>query len=324
MIPKVKLAQLPTPAHRLQRLSEELGGPELWIKRDDLTGLAMGGNKVRKLEYLLAEAVAQDADTLITAGAAQSNHCRQTAGAAGRVGMHCVLVLGGDDPGTRPGNLLLDELLGAEIVWAGEAGLNDAMQAEFDRLAADGRRPHLIPIGGSNARGAAAYAYATRELMEQDLRPDRIVVASSSGGTLAGLLAGARLFGYTGQITGIRIAKFGGAERDRLVELAKGVGELIGENLDISPQAVDIREGYMDAGYGIVTDRERDAIDRFARLEGILLDPVYTARAAAGMLDLIHRGEISKDERVLFWHTGGAPALFAYGSQVMDQPGAMS
>jgi D-cysteine desulfhydrase family pyridoxal phosphate-dependent enzyme len=302
----------------LERLSEKLDGPELWIKRDDLTGHAFGGNKIRKLEYLVADAQARGADTLVTAGAVQSNHCRQTAGAAARFGMKCVLVLEGDGTQAQIGNVLLDLLFGAEIVWAGNRELQEMLQATFDAESRTDREPYLVPFGGSNPVGSAGYVEAMREFLAQGLEVDRIIVPVTSGGTTSGLYAGARIFGFGGKITAVRIGRYEGAVLERLAIHVRETAALFGEEVELDPSEIDVREDYMGPGYGVLTELERDAITTFARLEGILLDPVYTGRAAGGMLDLIRRGEISADERVLFWHTGGTPALFAYGDELLS------
>jgi D-cysteine desulfhydrase family pyridoxal phosphate-dependent enzyme len=276
----------------------------------------LGGNKVRKLEYLVAAAQQEGAHTLVTAGAVQSNHCRQTAAAAARFGFECVLVLEGDEPPETTGNLLLDGLFGAEIVWAGMAGLDQALQLVEERAAAKGKQPYLIPVGGSSPLGAVAYAEAMAELLEQRADFDRIVLATSSGGTQAGLIAGAAIFGYRGRITGIRITESRGSELESLADLARETAGLLGRDLVIDPKTIELREDFLGPGYAVLTELERTAIEAFARLEGIVVDPVYTGRAAGGMLDLIARGEIGADERVLFWHTGGFPALFAYADQL--------
>jgi D-cysteine desulfhydrase len=314
---KVQLAHLPTPIHKLERLTEVLDGPELWIKRDDLTGHAFGGNKIRKLEYLIADAQTKNADSLVTAGAVQSNHCRQTAGAAARFGMHCVLVLEGHEAPEETGNVLLDLLFGAELVWAQDRELLDALQSTYDSIAEGGSNPYLVPFGGSNAIGSAGYVEAMHEFLDQDVEVDRIVVPVTSGGTLAGLLAGSNMYGFEGEITAIRIGRYEGAVLERLAAHAKETAALFGHDIELDSNEIDVREGYMDPGYAVLTDLEREAIMTFARLEGILLDPVYTGRAAGGMLDLIHKGEIGVNERVLFWHTGGTPALFAYGNELL-------
>ena len=315
--PKVQIAHLPTPVHRLERLTAELGGPELWIKRDDLTGHAFGGNKIRKLEYLIADAQAHEADTLVTAGAVQSNHCRQTAGAAARFGLDCVLVLEGHGTPEKTGNILLDLLFGAELAWAQDRDLMQALQETFDSVAQSGRNPYLVPFGGSNPIGSAGYVEAMNEIIGQGLEIDRIVVPVTSGGTLAGLLAGAQIHGFEGEITAVRIGRYEGSVLEKLAIHAAETAALFGEQIKLDPNDIDVREGYMAPGYAVLTELEREAITTFARLEGILLDPVYTGRTAGGMLDLIRTGEIRPDERVLFWHTGGTPALFAYGDELL-------
>jgi len=315
--PRLRFAHLPTPVEPMPRLSAALGGPQLWIKRDDQTGLAGGGNKARKLEYLIAAAQAGGARTLVTAGAAQSNHCRQTAAAAARFGFNCTLVLSGRAPAQAQGNLLLDHLLGARLIWAGEQPVEAALQMAFDQAWADGQRPYLIPVGGSNAVGAAGYVQAMAEFLSQGQPVERIVAASSSGGTLAGLLVGAALHGFAGTITAIRVGKYEQTEPAQLARLVAETADLFGQTIDLSALQYRVVDDYLGPGYGVVTEQEREAIRLFARVEGILLDPVYTGRAASGMLDLIRKGEISSDERLLFWHTGGTPALFAYGQELL-------
>jgi D-cysteine desulfhydrase len=286
------------------------------VKRDDLTGLALGGNKVRKLEYLVAEAQAVGARTLLTFGAVQSNHCRQTAAAAARANMDCVLVLGGSRPARMDGNVLLDSLFGAELVWAGERDRERVWLETFERLWAEGRRPHRIPYGGSNAVGAAAYAMAMEEFLSQGLEVELIVFASSSAGTQAGLVAGARLFGFPGRVLGISVDMPADQLRSRVAGLAVEVAAALGESLAVSPDEVEVSDRYCQAGYGVLTDLEREAIREFGRSEGLLLDPVYTGRAGGGLIDMVRRGEIGRNTRTLFWHTGGAPAIFAYSEQL--------
>jgi D-cysteine desulfhydrase family pyridoxal phosphate-dependent enzyme len=314
---RAQLAHLPTPLEPLPRLTAALGGPQLYVKRDDLTGLALGGNKVRKLELLAGEAQAQGSRTLITRGAVQSNHCRQTAAAAAHLGLHCVLVLAGRAPATANGNLLLDRLLGAEVVWTEGREPEQVLDEVHEQARSDGRQPYRVPYGGSGPLGAAAYAAAMGELIAQDPRFDRIVVASSSGGTQAGLVAGARLHGYAGRILGVSIAEAADELRSTVATLAAEVGQVTGVPLSIDPAEIEVTDHYLGGGYGVLGQCERDAIHTFARLEGLLLDPVYTGRAAGALLDLIRRGEIGPQERVLFWHTGGTPALFAYAEQLV-------
>ena len=317
---RVPLADLPTPIDELPRLSQELGGPRLLVKRDDQTGLATGGNKTRKLEFLFADALAHDADIVITAGAAQSNHCRQTAAAAARVGLDCALVLGGEPPPTPTGNLLLDELLGAQIFWTGPQRRGEQLEEIADQLRAAGRRPYLIPYGGSNAIGATGYAAAILELGEQLAADypqgiDAIVFASSSGGTQAGLVVGARALGFGGRIIGIRIDKGEAGDEAYSVQLAS-LANATAVHLDLDANFASddfvVNQDYLGGGYGVVGDLEREAIRLVARLEGLVLDPVYTGRAMGGLIDMIRNDGFGPDETVLFWHTGGMPALFAY------------
>jgi 1-aminocyclopropane-1-carboxylate deaminase/D-cysteine desulfhydrase-like pyridoxal-dependent ACC family enzyme len=205
-ISKLNFAHLPTPIEALPRLSEALGGPRLLVKRDDQTGLALGGNKTRKLEFLVAEARDKGAETLITGGALQSNHCRQTAAAAARLGLKCILVLTGDKPKEASGNLLLDQLFGAEIVYVADRTDRDrTLQETFDRATNEGKKPYLIPYGGSNATGALGYVFVMKELIDQNVSADWIVFATSSGGTHAGLLLGQRVFGFNGKVLGISV-----------------------------------------------------------------------------------------------------------------------
>lgn len=310
-IPRVTLAFLPTPIQPLVNLTKHLNGPEIWIKRDDLTGLAFGGNKTRKLETLCAAAQAEGANLLVTAGAVQSNHCRQTAAAAARLGMECSLVLVGEEPGLASANLLLDHLLGAEIFWSTKAKRDETLQNIFDTKNNEGMKPYLIPYGGSNATGAAAYALALMELLDQDIEPDWIVFASSSGGTQAGLLAGAGLLKFRGKILGISVDEPATELKSRVTKLADETIALLGGNSKTDAQNVFVNDDYLGGGYAVMGDREREAIRMFAQLEGILVDPVYTGRATAGMIDLVRKQFFKKGERVLFWHTGGTPAIFA-------------
>jgi D-cysteine desulfhydrase family pyridoxal phosphate-dependent enzyme len=318
-ISRLNFAHLPTPIETLPRLSEALGGPRLLIKRDDQTGLAFGGNKTRKLEFLIAEARDQGAKTLVSGGAVQSNHCRQTAAAAARFGFRCILVLTGDKPKQPLANLLLDELFGAEIVHVAERNDRDrVLQEAFDRAAKEGMKPYLVPYGGSSPTGALGYAFAMKELMEQKLQADWIVFATSSGGTQAGLLLGQRVFGYKGKVLGISVDESEEWLKEHVSELASLTSEKLEEHIEFTPAEVLADANYCSAGYGVLTELEREAISLFAKQEGLLLDPVYTGRAAAGMIDLIRKGFFNKDETVLFLHTGGQPALFAdqYASKI--------
>ncbi len=322
-VPRLGFAHLPTPLEALPRLSQHLGGPRLLVKRDDQTGLATGGNKARKLEFLAATAQAQGADTLVTGGAVQSNHSRQTAAAAARLGLHCVLVLRGDPPSAVPhGNLLLDRLVGAEVRFV-QGPLTEALPATVEALREAGRRPYLVPYGGSNAVGATGYVAAMEELMAQlqarTERVDYVLFASSSGGTQAGLVVGARALGFEGQIIGISVDQPAADLRAHVAQLANATAAHLQLAHTFTAGDVNVNDAYVGAGYGVMGELERHAIHTLARTEGLLLDPVYTGRAFGGLLDLIDRGALEQDATVLFWHTGGTPALFApqYSQQLV-------
>jgi len=323
-IPRLHFAHLPTPIEELPRLSAALGGPRILVKRDDQTGLAFGGNKTRKLEFLVAEAQEQGAKMMISAGAIQSNHCRQTAAAAARFGFECTLVLTGELPRQPSANLLLDQLFGARIVNVKDREDRDRiLQETFDLAASEGKKPYLVPYGGSSPTGALGYAFAVEELMKQMAgfrsfqnfgsldRVDWIIFGTSSGGTHAGLVLGQRVFGYKGKILGISIDEPVEWLQKNVSALASSASEKLGERIEFAPAEVSANADYCAAGYGVLTGAEREAVRLFARHEGLLLDPVYTGRAAAGMIDLVRKGFFKKDETVLFWHTGGQPALFA-------------
>jgi D-cysteine desulfhydrase family pyridoxal phosphate-dependent enzyme len=315
-LPRVSLANLPTPAQELPRLSRALGRT-LWIKRDDLTGLALGGNKTRKLEFLCADALERKADSLITGGAPQSNHCRQTAAAAAKIGLRCLLVLSGQPQPPDTGNLLIDSLVGAELVWAGDRPRDQAMRETFDRERSEGRNPYLIPYGGSNPLGAAAYALAALELKKQMVEPDWIIFPSSSAGTQTGLILGARLFQLRGRICGISVDLEARLLREKISALLAETARTFGIAESFPPESILVDDRFLGAGYGKAGALEREAIHLFAREEGILLDPVYTGRAAGGMVEMIRRNEISSSQTVLFWHTGGIPAIWAYAKEIL-------
>lgn len=310
-IPRIKFAHLPTPVEALPRLTAELGGPKLYVKRDDLTGLAFGGNKIRKLEYLLAEAQANGAKTIITAGAVQSNHCRQTAAACARLNFACILVLSGEKPACASGNLLLDQLFNAKLIWTSREEREETLQHTFQNAWNSGLKPYLIPYGGSNTTGASAYVFAMQELLDQNYHPDWIVFASSSSGTQAGMATGARLFGFRGKVLGISVDQTEADLKANVATLAAATADTLGEKLSFLPDDILVCGDYLGAGYGVLGVPEIEAIRLFARTEGLLLDPVYTGRAAAGLIDLIHKGFFKSAETVLFWHTGGTPALFS-------------
>lgn len=324
-LPRIHLAHLPTPVEPLTNLSKYLGGAELWIKRDDQTGLATGGNKARKLEYLLGEALRSGADCVITAGSTQSNHARQTAAAAAKCGLECHLVLyapGAAAPTSPNGNVLLDLLLGASMHWTEEHApyWGTIVQVEA-ALRAQGKRPYIVPYGGSNRVGMMGYVTAMRELADQAAvtgRLDAVVFASSSGGTQAGLIVGSYLTGWLGemQLLGISVDEREATLGPRVANLVNEGAQALGLNWWVNDDVADINDDYLGGGYAVVGDAEREAIGLLARCEGILADPVYTGRALAGLIDLMHRRHFTAGQRVLFWHTGGAAALFAFGSDL--------
>ncbi len=311
-IPRLHFAHLPTPIEHLPRLSAFLGGPQVFIKRDDQTGLAFGGNKTRKLEFLVAEAQAQGACMLISGGAMQSNHCRQTAAAAAKFGMECVLVLAGTHQDEPSANLLLDFLFDADVVWVEKREERDAKLKEIYATAQkSGCKPYLVPYGGSSPTGALGYAFAVEEFMKQGVKADWMVFGTSSGGTHAGLVLGQRVFGYQGKVLGISIDESEEWLKKQVSALASDASEKLGARIQFMPEDVLANDEYCQAGYGVLTEAEREAVKLFAQYEGLLLDPVYTGRATAGMVDLIRKGFFKKDENILFWNTGGQPALFA-------------
>ncbi len=317
-LPRQTLGHFPTPLEPLPRLSARWNGPEVWVKRDDQTGLAGGGNKTRKLEFLVADALRLGADTLVTGGAVQSNHVRQTAAAAARLGLRCHLVLKGEPPAAPQGNLLLDQLLGAELHWTQQA-LPEALDTVTQNLKGAGYRPYLIPYGGSNPLGVCGYAQAWLELESQcaaqGLMFDAVVVASSSGGTQSGLALGAQACGYRGRLIGISISDPADVLRETLSELIRSTQQELG--LPIAVPELEIDASWLGAGYGIPAPEELETVREVARTEGLLLDPVYTGRAFTGLRALIARGVLQRGQRVLFWHTGGLPALFAYAERLL-------
>ena len=318
---KASLGFFPTPVVELPQLSGILGGPSIFMKRDDQTGLALGGNKTRKLEYLLGDALTKGCDAIITAGAAQSNHCRQTAAAAAKLGIECHLLLGGESSDEPQGNLLLDRIFGCHIHWTKEHRKGEDIEQICAQLKVARRQPYIVPYGGSNELGAIAFAAAASELHQQcgERAFTHIVFASSSGGTQAGLMLGKQMLGERYQLVGIRIDK-DDADHDafehKVLTLANRTAALVNCNHEFSARELILNSRYLGAGYGVIGELEREAILLTARTEGILLDPVYTGRAMGGMIDMIRTGELGRQDKVLFWHTGGAPAIFAYAEEL--------
>jgi len=314
--PTLGLAQLPTPLEPMDRLEAALApdgrGPQLLVKRDDCTGLALGGNKARKLEHLCREALARGCDVLVTGGGPQSNHVRMTGAAANRLGLECHVVLAASDrdPTTESGNVLLDALLGVHIhaidgrdYYDIEAGIEELAA----RLARQGRRPYAIPVGGASVTGVAAYADAADELRAQlgDARVDWVVVADGSGGTHAGLLAG---LGDDVRVLGVDVGTRPDL-REVVPRLAAACAEQTGR--PAPPAAIELDVDHFGAGYGAITDSALEAMSLAARTEGLVLDPVYTGKAMAGLISAVRSRRIGPDDTAVFWHTGGAPALFA-------------
>ena len=338
--PRCSLGFFPTPLHPLTALANHLGGPEIYIKRDDLTGLALGGNKTRKLEFLLGDALEQKADTLITGGASQSNHCRQTAAAAIKYQFHCHLMLGGEPPKHFQGNLLLDELLGAEIHWCGRHRKGEDIPDLVKELQERGYKPYVIPYGGSSVIGAFGFAQAFDELRQQSLQNSvgefsHIFFASSSGATHAGLQFAKHVLGSKTELIGINIDKessikteFYPSLKETICELANGMNHFSnhpskhknqgeGEDGCLAENAfqesdIQLIEGYDDSGYGELNKADKKSLQLLAQKEAILLDPVYTSRAMTALLDWIQSARLTSEDKVLFWHTGGVPSVFAY------------
>lgn len=324
--PRLFVAHLPTPLERLERLSSTLGGPEIWIKRDDCTGLSTGGNKTRKLEFLLAEAVEQGAGMVLTQGATQSNHARQTAAFAARIGMDCHILLedrtGSNDPNYNGnGNVLLDHLHGATTQkFAGGTDMVAEMEALAERMRAAGRNVYVIPGGGSNATGALGYVNCAYELVGQandrGLVIDRIVTATGSAGTHAGLVAGLRGINADIPVLGFGVRAPQDRQEASVFALAERTAEKLGCPGVVSREDVVADCAYVGAGYGLPGDDTLEAISLFANLEGILLDPVYSGKAAAGLIDYCRKGRFAPGERIVFLHTGGSAALFGYDTAI--------
>ena len=314
-LPSIPFAPEPTPVERLPGLRAALGpgAPRLLVKRDDAIAFAFGGNKVRKIRLVAAEAQRAGADMLITSGGVQSNHARVTAAAAARLGMSCVLVANGTPPHPLVANALLDHLLGADVRYV---ATRDDRAAAVEAAAADaraqGRRPFVIPIGASTPLGAAAFAQAVDELLRQIDPPDVIVHSTSSGGTQAGLLAGCALAGVRTSVLGISADEPSASLEAVIRDIHAGLGPLLGLASDAF-DGVEIRvdDGFVGEGYGIPTDEAREAIALAARAEALFLDPVYTSKAMAGLIAHVRQGSFRPDDTILFWHTGGQVGLFA-------------
>ena len=326
--PRRRYTEGQTPIEKLARLSEALGGPTLYMKRDDLLGLAGGGNKTRKLEFLVADALTRGADTLITCGAVQSNHCRLTLAAAVKEGLKCRLVLeervaGSYNP-QAGGNNFLYRLLGVEKVKVVPGGSDMAaeMQQVADEVAAEGRKAYIIPGGGSNPTGATGYVACAEEILgqlfEQALKIDRVVCASGSTGTHAGLVTG--FYGNNSNIPviGINVSRKKQQQEELVYRLVRQTAAHVGIESAIPQNAVLCFDEYVGPGYSLPTPQMAEAVRMLARLEGILMDPVYTGKAMAGLVDLVRKGYFKKEENILFVHTGGSPALYVYMKELLE------
>ncbi|MFZ1661110.1 MAG: D-cysteine desulfhydrase [Paracoccaceae bacterium] len=320
--PRVFLAHLPTPLERLDRLTAELGGPEIWIKRDDCTGLSTGGNKTRKLEFLMAEAQTEGADMVMTQGATQSNHARQTAAFAAKLGLGCHILLE-DRTGSNNanyngnGNVLLDHLHGATTAkYAGGVDMQTAMEEEAAKLRQAGRKVYIIPGGGSNPTGALGYVNCAFELVGQandrGLALDHIITATGSAGTQAGLVVGLQAINAQIPLLGFGVRAPQTKQEENVFALAQKTAAKLGCPDVVKREDVRADCNYVGAGYGIPRDDTIEAVRMFAELEGILLDPVYSGKGAAGLIDYCRKGKFKKGERVVFLHTGGSAALFGY------------
>jgi len=329
--PRLHFAHLPTPLEPMERISKELGGPNLWIKRDDCTGLSSGGNKTRKLEYLMADAVERGADTIITQGATQSNHARQTCAIAARLGMESHILLEDrtgyhDEAYAHNGNVLLDQLHGATIsIRPADSDMNAEMENLALQLRDDGKKPYVIPGGGSNETGALGYVNAAFELThqanERSLRIDHLVHATGSAGTQAGLVVGMEAMNSGIPVYGIGVRAPKQKQEENVYALAQRTLDFMGLNPDlVAREKVVANSDYVGDGYGLPTNSMVEAVKMLAQFEGILLDPVYSGKGFAGLIDLIRKGHFKQGENVVFLHTGGSVSLFAY-PQIFDLPG---
>jgi len=321
-LPRVRLVHLPTPFEEMRRLTKLLNGPRLWIKRDDCTGLAFGGNKERKAEFVLADALSKKADVVITTGGIQSNHVRATTAAANKLGLKAVLVIYGKKPKEYNGNLLLDYLLGADVRFVGAGGSKFPLISKqiVEELKRKGHIPYVIPSGASYPVGAVAYVNAMLELLDQandrGLKIDYIIHAAGSGGTQAGLILANKALKSKINILGMSDEPDGDWLVKKTAEIANGTAKLLDLKVQLAPRDVTLIEDYAGEQYGVLTSEALEAIKLVAQTEGILLDPVYTSKAMAGLIDMTRRGRFKNEDNVVFIHTGGTPALFAYNKEL--------
>lgn len=317
---RINLAYLPTPIHFLPGMSEFLG-VELYIKRDDLTESVGSGNKIRKLEYLIYDAQNRGAKALITCGGVQSNHCRAVAYAAAKTGMSCLLLLRGEEPDVPQGNLLIDRLLGAECRFFSVEAFRQLSALEQDArkdMERQGKTPYVIPMGGSNAIGSMGYVRMMKEVSEANFSADHLYCALGSGGTLAGILAGKQHFGFVGKVRGIAVCDDVSYFVKEIMRIRQEFLDWYGIELEFENLAEHIDDSYIGKGYALNTQNEWEALIRIARMEGLVLDPVYTLKAFLGMMDHCHKGVVGRGERVLFVHTGGHYGLFPKGNELIS------
>jgi D-cysteine desulfhydrase family pyridoxal phosphate-dependent enzyme len=327
--PRVSLGTLPTPLEEMPGLSERLG-VRILIKRDDQTGLALGGNKVRKLEFLMGDAVSQGADVIVTTGGSQSNHARITAGACRRLGLECRLVLNRGAHNEEQGNLLLDRLLGASVEWVESENPADAvpaMEQLAERLRNEGRQPYVIPRGGSVPAGATGYAAMVLELASQldamEVDPTALYLATGSTGTHSGTLAGLTALGLAIPVQGISVSRPRDQQESKVLELSIATLQHLGIDAEVTPEMARVDDGFVGPGYGYPTEATWEAIQLAAFDDAVLLDPVYTGKAMAGLIARAREGQLGRDDVVVFLHTGGSPALFAYNREVAAALGSL-
>ena len=318
-IPRVNILNLPTPISELKRLSKYLGGPNIYLKRDDMTGLGLGGNKTRKLEFLIGEALSEGCDSIIMVGDIQSNCCRQAAAAAAAVGIECHLALSGDKPDFADGNLLLDYIFDAKIHWCGNYTKGELVPEIAEELIKKGLKPYIIPYGGSNTTGVLGFASAIYEISNQlkAVKVDYIITPSSTGGTHSGISLGVDVFGLNSKVIGIGIDRNGKSEYEHeLAELANGAASKIGFNRKYTSEDFIMNYEYFGEGYGVIGDLEKEAIYLTGKYEGILMDPVYNGRAMGALIDMIRKNKFKRNENVLIWHTGGIQEVFTRSKEI--------
>ena len=323
--PRLKLAKLPTPLDRVENLGKSLGNLDLWIKRDDLTGFGFGGNKVRSLEYLAADAMKKNSNILITGGSHGSNHVRTTMAVAAHLGLKGLAVLSGTRPSTKNGNLLLDQLLGAKLIFTGDenrSNIDNFIEDEVKRLQSLDERPYLIKRGGVSSLGCIGYVSAAMEICSQlknlNLKPDILLCATGCGVTQAGLLVGFKLMGLNCQIYGITVSRTRDECIAQIKQLIDETEETLGLNSKVTSNDIFVFDEYIGDGYTMPSSKGIEAIHLVAQTEGIFLDPIYTGKAMAGLTDLVKKGHIGLDQKVIFLHTGGSPSIFSFSSEISN------